>query len=170
MIKNNYVVRAKKFLEEFLPYLSDRKSGWAVSVAVNNFNREKGRKVKFRSGAVRYCLITSDYVIKWDYSPSNRRNFGGCKSEYDIYKQAVKDGYEYLFAKSTKINVNHHIFYVMPRIKNIGYKRHKGDISCYLTCEEFNYINDKLRLWDLHDGNFGLVNDQVVIIDYACHN
>lgn len=168
MIKNNYLVRATKFMNEFAPYLKGRKKIEDVKLAVSQFNLDKKRKVIFCHGATRCALITSDYVIKWNYNPVRVRDFGGCKEELRIYNKAAKSGYDYLFAAITPIKVGRRVFYVMPRIKNVGAKYHNTCLWDYLTKEEENYVYRKLGIGDLHDNNWGLRDGKPVIIDYAC--
>ncbi len=169
MIRSDYLVRATKFMNEFAPYLKGQKKIEDVEFAVSQFNLDKKRKVIFRRGATRYALITSDYVIKWDYDPRWVRKFGGCKEELRIYNKAVKGGYDYLFAAITPIKVGRHVFYVMPRVKNVGKRfHHQTGLWGYLTEEEENYVYRKLGLNDLHHNNWGLRDGKPVIIDYAC--
>lgn len=83
-MKSNYVVRAIKFLNKIVPYLNKYNS---VYTAISAFNFDNRRAVKVGRGAVRYALLTSDYVVKWDYDADNACTFGGCKEEYEIWKE-----------------------------------------------------------------------------------
>ena len=87
-MKSNYIVRAIKFLNKIVPYLDKYNS---VYTAVAVFNSENRRAVKVEMGAVRYALLTSDYVVKWDYDADNACIFGGCKEEYEIWKEVKKN-------------------------------------------------------------------------------
>jgi hypothetical protein len=158
-MKNPYTIRAEKFLHEIYPYLKGKNEINKICTAVTQFNKDKNRKVKFAFGVSRYALITSDYVIKFDRKGG--RWAGDCAGEYKKYQQAVKDGFAYLFAASTKVTYNHRNFYIMPRIKGVG----SGKYWENLTFEEKRYIACVTS--DMHNGNFGHYHKKPVIVDYA---
>ena len=160
-MKTDYISRACKFINQIFPYISsDLNNVLKVSAGVKMFNKVYHRKVIFNSGIVRCALITSDYAIKWDYSAFYRERFGGCEDEVKRYKQAVKDGYDYLFAEITPVMVCGKKWYIMPRINNIGTSNLK------LTFDERDYI-DYLGVTDLHEDNYGSYKGKPIIIDYA---
>ena len=159
-MKSNYIVRAQKFMETFYPYM--RK--YRIGDAVNHFNEDKHRAVQCRQGAVRRVLITSDYVIKWDYDKRNSKTFGGCREEYKTYQKVKDDYYGYLFAEITPIKVRNRTFYVMPRV-NMRASQEGGRAEYYLDGAEREFVDD--YLYDLHDENFGWKNNRLVIFDYA---
>lgn len=163
-MKSNYVVRAQKFLREFIPYMRM----YPISVAVNIYNQEKHRKVMYRHGAVRRALITSDYVIKWDYDAENRHNFGGCREEYKKYLEVKDDYYGYLFAEITPVKVKGRQFYVMPRVKIAGEYCSNTYIEDVLNEDELDFIFDDARIGDVHENNWGMLHGKPVLIDYAC--
>ena len=163
-MKSNYIIRAIAFIHAIQPYLRRYRR---VEVAVREFNTQHHRAVKFAHGAVRNALITSDYVIKWDYDAANRRLFGGCREEMKLYKRAKQDGYAYLFAEITEYEYHGRKFYIMPRVK-IAEDLGLWDIDNELDDDERNYLYDELNLGDLHSENWGMKNGCVVIIDYAC--
>lgn len=160
-MKSNYIVRAQKFMETFYPYM--RK--YNIEDAVAHFNEDKHRAVQFRCGAVRRVLVTSDYVVKWDYDKRNSKTFGGCRDEYNKYQKVKDDYYGYLFAEITPIKVSNRIFYVMPRVKSLGYDCDEW-ITDVLNETELAYVNSITG--DVHDENWGYLHGRPVIIDYAC--
>lgn len=163
-MKSNYIVRAQKFMESFYPYMRQYHS---ITVAVSKYNERYSRAVKVREGAVRRVLLTSDYVIKWDYDKGNSRCFGGCREEYKIYQEVKDSYYGYLFAEITPIKIKNRVFYVMPRVKKLGIDcgQEIGDV---LETDELDYIYDEMQLGDIHEENWGYLKGQAVLIDYAC--
>lgn len=89
MIKNDYEVRAKKFIKEFAPYLKGiritKSNSYKICDAVRRFNADKKRNVKVDSGVSRIVLITSDYVIKLDFGTTWA---GNSETEMLGYQQA----------------------------------------------------------------------------------
>lgn len=162
-MKSNYVRRAEKFMREFYPYM--RK--YSFSHAVRHFNEEKHRCVQFAHGTVRRVLITSDYVVKWDYNADASRRYGGCRDEYKMYLNIKNSEYSYLFAEITPIRVKSRIFYVMPRVDSLGLD-HDADIYDVLSDDEYNFVCDEVGITDLHDENWGFLHGNPIIIDYAC--
>lgn len=158
-MKNPYTVRAEKFLHEIYPYLKGKNEVYKICAAVTQFNMDKNRKVGLAFGVSRYALITSDYVIKFDRKGG--RWAGNCADECEKYQQAVKDGFAYLFAASTKVTYKHRNFYIMPRINGIG----SGKYWENLTEKELEYIYNVTN--DMHSGNFGHYHKKPVIVDYA---
>lgn len=162
-MKSNYIMRATKFMEAFYPYM--RK--YEIRQAIRLFNEKNHRMVRLCKGAVRYVLVTSDYVIKWDYNKQNSKCFGGCREEYHKYQEVKNDYFGYLFAEITPIKVKHRIFYVMPRVESLGID-HNQYIDEVLEEEEIHYLYEEACIGDIHDENWGYINGQPVIIDYAC--
>lgn len=158
-MKTSYTVRAENFLHEIYPYLQRKYTPSAIKTAVEQFNKDKGRKVQLAYGVSRFALITSDYVIKFDRRGGDWA--GNCAGEYKKYQQAVKDGYAYLFAASTKVIYHRRNFYIMPRVNGIG----SGKYWENLTYEEESYIHSVTS--DMHRGNFGHYHRKPVIVDYA---
>lgn len=165
-MKSSYVKRARKFMEMFLPYLTDWNTR-SIEEAVTKFNLEKHRDVKYYHGLTRRCLVTSDYAVKWDYNPTGCATFGGCENELANYEYANDHGYGYLFATITRIKVNGRTFYVMPRIKKLALGSKYYNPDDLLTEDELCFIYDEMNLMDLHDENWGWLNGRVTLIDYA---
>lgn len=169
-MKNDYVVRAKKFLEELIPLFPDesgsaRKNVGKVRIALNKFKAKYPRRdVLLCNGAVRYVLITSDYVIKWDYNANNAEEYGGCAKESKVWNRVKNSSYAYLFAPITRITVGGHYWYVMPRIRGRNY--HLMAFP-FLSPEEKKFLSDN-NICDLHSGNYRIVKKKVKIFDYAC--
>lgn len=165
-MKSDYRIRAKKFLKSIFPYIDGYM--WNVSEVefqVERYNAEKKRHVIVSCGSARIVLITSDYVIKWDYDNDCVEGIGGCDDEYCAYQEAVKAGYEYLLAEATLIEYNGFSFMIMPRIKCIGGCNNGGDIKVYLTQDEYKWITKFNK--DIHSYNWGIRNGKACLIDYA---
>ena len=167
---SDYRVRAKKFLNSVVPYIQDiLDRPWEVAKAIERYNHDFNRHVVIKRGAVRIVLVTSDYIVKWDYDSSSASEWGGCISEYNAYLAAKTAGYEYLFAEPTAIYVNGTMFIIMPRIHNIGWHAHEH-VGMY---DIFDCIDSDASDWvykhigDLHHNNWGICKGQVCIIDYA---
>ena len=163
-MKSNYVLRATKFMEAFYPYMRKYRN---LTEAVEVFNEEKHRAVEWRSGAVRRVLVTSDYVIKWDYNKGNSRTFGGCREEYKKYLEVKDSDFSYLFAEITPIRVHNRTFYVMPRVRMLGYDCEEYFYDT-INKDEYDFLNDVACVGDIHDENWGYYHGQPTIIDYAC--
>lgn len=166
-MKSNYITRAKKFLAQIAPYLERFKN---VNEAVCEFNYDHRRNVIVKRGMTRYALLSSDYVVKWDYNEQHVQRFGGCENEFSIYQQAENAGYGYLFAQITPVEGYKKKFYIMPRIDKIAMDAGKDCIDEYLTEDEQEYIYWDLCVGDIHDENWGFLNGDPVLIDYACVN
>ena len=111
-------------------------------------------------------MITSDYVIKWDYDKDYAYDCGGCADEHKAFMKAKEMGYDYLLAESTLVEYQGYYFTIMPRIKYIGGKLHKGhDIDYYLTEDEFEWVISFNK--DIHSYNWGIRDGKACLIDYA---
>lgn len=165
-MKNNYEVRAKKFIRQFYSYIKSCKSYRDFYEQTEFFNYENKRKVIMSYGLTRIAFITSDYVVKinWAKNSYNFEQFGDCESEIELYEEAEQDGYEYLFAKIERYEYMEHCFYIMPRIYGIG--KCQCNANTFLTEDEEDWISS--RIADLHCKNYGWKNNHVVIFDYAC--
>lgn len=162
----NYIERAKDFIEQVYPYVAVCRNPWDAKNRIKMFNTDFDRKVIVSSGLSRIALITSDYVVKFDYDLEEVESIGGCENECELYYWAKQEGFAYLFAEITPYSYNHRLFYIMPRIRGVG----SG--LCYAE----NYMNDKEkdfcrrhRITDLHTENYGFRKGRVCIVDYACN-
>lgn len=168
MIKNDYEVRAKKFIKEFAPYLKGirvcKANKHLISMAVRQFNAEKKRNVKIASGTSRIAFITSDYVIKLDLGTTWA---GNSRSEMLAYAQAVQDGYDYLFAKISHYKYRGRNYYIMPKAKIADSYRLSNQRNLWRSLSEDGrkYLDENIN--DLHNSNWGVIKGKVVIIDYA---
>lgn len=160
-MRNNYEVRAQKFIKQIFPYLEGLTNHDDRSYAVYAFSLDHNRKVYYSHGLSRYALITSDYVVKVDY---NDTRWGNCEDEIDLYAEAEADGFDYLFAKITRYTYLGTNFYIMPRIYGIGKKF--DDADWYMSEEERDWCYNH-DLCDLHNHNYGWKDGHVVIFDYA---
>ena len=160
-MKNPYYIRAEKFIRMIAPYVQNCHSMSAYERAYERI-REKypTRRIEFTSGACRVCFITSDYVIKIDYSPANIAVFGGCEKEYSFYHDIAKNSsYNYLFAAITRYDYNDIPFYIMPRVF------HVGDTEWDFSEGESDFIDEWVS--DIHENNYGVYDGHLTIIDYA---
>ena len=164
---SSYEVRAIRFIQQIFSYISNCESVGGYWDAVQRFNADHNRKVVCDNGMTRVALITSDYVVKIDYSPKNIRRWGGGEQEMKFYQMASREGYAYLFAKIKPYYYRGQVFYIMPRINGIGSKW--GDADEYMTAEECDWCWDH-SLCDLHNGNYGWKDGHVVIIDYGAND
>lgn len=162
----DYKVRAQDFIRQIFPFICDCHDLYHTMEAVEKFNNIYHRNVKLFHGIARIALITSDYVVKFDYNKGNVTSVGGCEQEIAFYEIAKAEGFDYLFAEITRFEYSGHNYYIMPRIKYVG--------SCeceyadeYMTDIENEWC-DRHRLTDLHGNNFGFRNGHVCIVDYAC--
>lgn len=165
-MKSDYRVRATRFIKSILPYIENVMfSVYGVEECVEKYNRDKSRKVEVSWGSARIALITSDYVVKWDYDEDEARDIGGCEDEYNAFVKAKAEGYSHLLAETTLIVIDGVMFSIMPRIHNIGPQYHKGEIEEYLTQDEAEWLVNFDR--DIHHYNWGIRHGKACIIDYA---
>lgn len=160
-----YEERAKDFIKEAFPYLSGMNPS-AVEEDMAIFNRANSRHVAVRHGIARIALITSDYVVKYDYDEDEVESVGGGEAEVRLYAHAMKEGFAYLFAKVTRYEYQGRKFYIMPRVRGIG-RDGWNYAEDYMTEEEKDFC-DRHDLCDLHCNNYGFRNGKVCIVDYAC--
>lgn len=164
-MKNDYVTRARKFVKEIAPMMDNRRDFYSVADAVREYEtKHTHRKVMFCHGAVRCVIITSDYVIKWDYDTESAKEYGGCVAESRLWKKLKDSEYADLFAPITCIRESGHYWYVMPCI-NGGTPKHR--ISYYVNEDVTDFL-DSNHICDLHCKNWRLVRGKPVIFDYAC--
>ena len=161
----SYIERATDFIHEVYPLIRNNLDNpWGLKKIMSEFNHKNSRDVKVANGSARVALISSDYVVKWDYDLDNVDEIGGCENEVELYDIAEREGFAYLFAKITRITCKDHYFYVMPRIHGIG--RTEERAWQYMTREEKAWC-ERHHLTDLHDENYGWENHHIVIVDYA---
>ena len=166
-MKSDYRVRARHFLETIYPLLDGYwHSPNMCRHILNAYNIRHSRNILVGAGVARIAIVTSDYVIKFDYDKSEVERVGGCESEVKFYQFAKQEGFEYMFAEITPFEYMGRTFYIMPRINGIMRKEY-----CY--AEEFfdgverDFLDYYLN--DLHDENYGWFNGSPVIFDYACN-
>lgn len=166
-MKSSYRVRAIRFLEQVFPYIKDvMTSPSDVEAAIIDFNINRSRRVEVFYGSARIALVTSDYVVKWDYDVDVVQEIGGCDNEYSAYQKALVSGYSYLLAEAYLICYNGIHFLIMPRVRHIGLKNHGGrNIDEFLTPDEYSWLVNFVN--DLHSWNWGIYRGRAVVIDYA---
>ena len=165
-MKSDYRVRAMNFLRSIFPYIEGCMWDFDdVKYQVEKYNDDKKRHVLVSCGSARIALITSDYVIKWDYDSGCVNEIGGCDDECRAYREAKRAGYEYLLAEVTPVSYQGLSFVIMPRIEKVGRYYNGGNIQLFLTREEYEWVFkfDK----DIHSYNWGIRNGKACLIDYA---
>ena len=162
----SYEERAKDFIQEVFPYISKSLSPYETRWSIDDFNAEHNRKVIVSNGIARIALITSDYVVKFDYDPDNVKEVGGGEAEISMYAEAERDGFAYLFAKVTRYEYHGRKFYIMPRINGISDENYHY-AEHYMTETERKWCRQH-HLTDLHCNNYGFRNGHVCVVDYAC--
>ena len=165
----SYEERAKDFIKEVFPYIDGCVNPHDARENIYDYNKEHGRKVRVSNGIARIALITSDYVVKFDYDPSEVENVGGGEAEVSLYAQAERDGFAYLFAKVTRYVYRGRRFYIMPLIRGISENNCWYYADYFMTDEERKWC-DNHNLTDLHCNNYGFRKGHVCIVDYACTN
>lgn len=177
-MKNDYIVRAKKFLDVFSKYLPNKQwiSYREAREAIFNYWRDNPRrKIKLCSGASRLVFVTSDYAIKVDTA---RESFwGNSEDEIKVYNFALQHGFSHLFLPIKKYTINEHAFYIFPRTKSTMNER---NLPSYYDEDDdyyfYNFFTDEddrefieEYIYDLHAGNISTFHGKPVIIDYASH-
>ena len=160
-----YEDRAKDFIKEVFPFIESM-NVWTIRDEIQIYNRANSRKVKVSNGCARIALITSDYVVKFDYDEYEVESIGGCENEIKLYAIAEAEGFAYMFAKITRYEYKGRKFYIMPRVRGIdpdGW----WHADHYMNDEERDFC-DRHYITDLHCGNFGFRKGRVCIVDYAC--
>ena len=167
-MKSNYEVRAQKFIHKIFPTIKDiMDEPYEVEEVIKMFNCLHHRKIHVCYGDARIALLTSDYVVKFDYNYETIEEIGGCENEVALYACAVEDGFDYLFAKINRYDYEGHSFYIMPRIDHVGeYRNIYHHADYYMTEEEQDWCM-KHNLTDLHCNNYGFRKGKVCIVDYA---
>lgn len=164
-MKSDYRERAFQFLTEIYPYIKNcMNEVYTVKRMIHVYNRKHFRNVKVSNGSARIALITSDYVIKFEYDYEEVIRIGGCEDEVDFYEFVKQNHMEHLFAEVTPISYMGHKFYIMPRISGVG--RYDDDyVQNFLDGKDLQFVEK--YLYDMHSGNYGWKNGYPVIIDYA---
>ena len=167
MTKNNYVVRAQKFVRSFAPYIDKRVTIRSMISAVNTFNADYNRKVRLNYGASRVVFLTSDYCIKIDRTDSGGF-WGNCEKEYKAYLRMKRLKCREVFCPIEKYTYNNVNYYIMPMCsKTNDYNVELCDVNNRLTANQARFIDE--HFGDLHSGNIGILHGKPVIIDYACN-
>lgn len=165
----NYVEHAKVFIALFHTYMFSCKTPHDYSRALRNFQRTHPEYMRMRisNGITRVALIGTDFVVKINFDDYEIETFGGCEEEIAFYEVAKSEGMAHLFAPIMRFRYCGKTFYIMPHIHDIDECRDE-DATAYMTDEERDWCNEH-ELHDLHSGNYGFVDEQVTIIDYACY-
>ena len=168
MNKIAWVEHARTFLNDFLPYIDASISNWTVNYAVRLYNNTHNTDYYCNNGMSRICIIGEDFVVKLQFDGKTPW-CGGNYAEYRFYREIMKSEYAYLFAEMHKIKVHNHYYYVMEKIDDVGRANDDEDIYDYINDKESDFLQE-IGLSDLHNENFGFIDDSPVIIDYAYNN
>lgn len=129
--------------------------------------------ITVNSGQTRVVLVGDDFVIKINKPTCDRwRMFGNSRDEVRMYRKACEDGYAWLFCPIRAMIIEHHTYYVMQKVDSVaddeGYED-SIDQEFYevLGEEAVDYLNE--HVFDVHSGNFGFINDEPIIFDYAAN-
>lgn len=168
---NDYITRAKRFINEFVGFCGnefDQTDYCITEQLVKRFNEKRRRHVILANGSVRLALLTSDYVIKWDYDEEAVCEYGGCEDELDFYNQIRDKAIVKYFAPIERYDVHGLTFYIMPRA---DMRKHKEGLvaNWRLWCDSFDADWIEERLCDMHKGNWGFIGEQFTIVDYAMY-
>lgn len=166
-MKSSYIERAIHFLHTIYPLLDGHWNSpsecWGI---MHQYNRQKTRRVLVFHGVSRIAIVTSDYVIKFDYNEYEVARVGGCQSEVEFYQFAKEEGFAHMFAEITPFEYMGRTFYIMPRINGMGRKEYCFAEE-FFEGEERDFLDNYLH--DLHDENYGWYHGVPVIFDYACN-
>lgn len=170
MIKNDYVVRAQKFVRSFAPYIDKNQVTIRSMIsATGAFNRDYNRKVMLDYGATRIVLLTSDYCIKIDRTDYKSERWGDCEKEYKAYIRMKRLKCREVFCPVEKYTYNNVNYYIMPKCSKVDdYNVEWCDVADRLTVKQEHFIEEHFD--DLHCGNIGMLYGKPVIIDYACND
>lgn len=165
-MKSTYESRALKFASVLSRLFEDCVTLEDFSYMTERYNACHSRSLRTAHGVSRFAIIRADYVIKFDMQPD--KDFedgraGNCISEQEVYERACADGFEYLLAKTTVVELNGHTISIMPRINGVG--SWGRDWTDYCTDEEREWLHENIN--DLHEYNVGYRRRKVCVIDYA---
>ena len=159
-----YLTHAREFIAKLDKYLIDPHSRVDVNSSCTRLAKEENIIPRISSGMSRTCVIYDDFVVKFDTGNSY---YGHSYSEFIGYKNAIRAGYDHLFAPMHHIKVNNRYYYVMERVSYLA-------IECDDYCDYDWCDTDFYDEWvdnhfcDLHDENWGFdEEDNPKLIDYA---
>lgn len=169
-MKTSYEVRAAKFartLAKLFEY-DDTLEDFISSISL--YNKTHSRPIQYSHGVSRIAIMRADYVIKFAFTPSSTwddgtgSNMAGDNwTEAQVYARAVADGFDYLLAKTTLIEIDGRVIAIMPRIDGVNDRNRCW--SSYVTLREYKWLHN--NICDLHEGNLGYRKGKPCIIDYA---
>ena len=165
-----YLENAKHFIALFHPYIFSCRTPHDYSKAVRVFLKTHPSHpiIHISNGITRVALIGPDFVVKINYDDYEVETFGGGEEEIAFYEMAKSEGMAHLFAPITRFRYGGKPFYIMPRVHGIDECREE-DATSYMTDEERDWCYEH-ELHDLHSGNYGFEDGNVVIFDYACYD
>jgi hypothetical protein len=127
-----------------------------------SFNGEIITRARTGLRSCRDIFKTKEYVVKIDNPNVDSRTGYQCRREYDNWRKIKKsDKVEYFvpILKFGRIDGKNYV--VQPRIE---IKKNKNVSWAWNIVYE---IQNEFRLDDLHSGNWTVIDDKVLIFDYA---
>lgn len=159
----NYQMRAYHFLKVMFGFVKNWSDFHDLGYAAKETFLRTGEETHIENGSVRMAIVGEDFVIKWDYDDEAAEEIGGCEDEFRKYRVSLSSGYAYLLAPIYRLYYRGRYFFVMPRAYDVGSGR---DIFELLDDDESEWL--MRNVGDLHSWNWGLIDGNPVVIDYAC--
>ena len=164
----SYESSAKRYLNTFLsmlpknfyelPKYFQQKDALGAAILKTNYTLHCHAKLDF--GATRFVIVGSNFVIKIDKKSAKycTTKYGNNQSEFAFFK---KYSTVLPLCPCQMIYKNDRSYLIMPKCKKVGKLRFEN----YFDSNDFLGYN----LFDVHEGNIGLLNKTPVIIDYAAN-
>lgn len=157
-----YQMRAYLYIKAMFDYVRDWHDWNSVMEATEKTFWHTGKQASVECGSARMVIIGKDFAVKWDYDECVSE-IGGCEDEFKKYKISLSSPYAYLLAPVFRFSYRERYFYVMPKAEITGHGR---DIRYSISENEYKWLSENVG--DLHSYNWGRINGQPVVIDYAC--
>lgn len=166
-MKETYRMHAYHYITSLYNFVTNWFDTDNINDAVDKVFWHTGKQAKVEHGSARIAVIGSDFVIKWDYNEDSTKEIGGCEDEFRIYKWSLSTGFSHLLAPCYRIIYRKRYFYIMPFIHNIGLAEHGWkDVRDFCSKQEGDWLFNNIG--DLHSWNWGIEDNKIVVIDYAC--
>ena len=125
------------------------------------FNGEIIKK-SYNNSCSRDIFKTTEYIIKFDNPKTNCNAGYQCRKEYDKWRKIRDSNKSEYFVPILKFGrTNGRAYVVQPRIK---IDKKKSPLWAWNIIDE---IQNEFDLDDLHSGNWTVIDDKVLIFDYA---
>lgn len=156
LLSENYLFRHARSLDGF-------------ERAVRAYNNSHDDKLRIAHGVSRFVIVCKDFVAKFDITKRTGWKIAGTnKDEVALYAFAEEQGYDYLFAKPTYIELESQSVLIMPRV-TLDDEDSDLDYRYYISDEEEDWLYEHVS--DIHNSNYGFdAGGNFLIIDYAWCN